>query len=140
MLKFYNTLSGQLEEFRPMREGEVRMYICGPTVWDYAHIGNFRTMAAFGDVLRRYLRYEGYGVKHVRNITDVEDRIIKFSRERGLTIDEYTSKYIAAFLEDFDALGAERPEENPRATRHIPEMVDIIKRLEPSGHPYKPEG
>jgi cysteinyl-tRNA synthetase len=140
MLKFYNTLSGQLEEFRPLREGEVRMYICGPTVWDYAHIGNFRTMAAFGDVLRRYLKYKGYRVTHVMNITDVEDRIIKFSREQGKTIDEYTSKYIEAFLEDFDALGAERPEENPRATRHIAEMVDIIKRLEASGHAYKSEG
>ncbi|HZT57686.1 MAG TPA: cysteine--tRNA ligase [Pyrinomonadaceae bacterium] len=140
MLKFYNTLSGQLEEFRPMREGEVRMYICGPTVWDYAHIGNFRTMAAFGDVLRRYLKYKGYKVTHVMNITDVEDRIIKFSREQGKTIDEYTSKYIAAFLEDFDALGAERPEVNPRATRHITEMVDIIRRLEASGHAYESEG
>jgi cysteinyl-tRNA synthetase len=140
MLKFFNTLSGQLEEFRPLVEGEVRLYICGPTVWDYAHIGNFRTMAAFGDVLRRYLKYRGFRVKHVMNITDIEDRIIKFSRERGLTIDEYTSKYTEAFLEDFDSLGAERPEETPRATRHIPEMVDIIKRLKASGHAYESGG
>src|SRR5947209_15028086 len=140
MLKFVNTLAGQLEEFRPGREGEVRMYICGPTVWDYAHIGNFRTMAAFGDVLRRYLKYKGFQVKHVMNITDVEDRIIKFSRERGLSIDEYTSKYIAAFLEDFEALGAERPEVTPQATRHIAEMVDIIKRLEAGGHAYRSGG
>src|ERR1051326_4720476 len=134
MLKFYNTLSGQLEEFRPLREGEVRMYICGPTVWDYAHIGNFRTMAAFGDVLRRYLRYKGYRVKHVMNITDVEDRIIKFSRERGLTIDEYTSKYTEACLEGAAAPGPGPPKETPRPPRHIAEMVDIIKRLEASGH------
>jgi len=140
MLKFFNTLSGQLEEFRPMTEGEVRLYICGPTVWDYAHIGNFRTMAAFGDVLRRYLKYKGFQVKHVMNITDIEDRIIKFSREQGKTIDEYTSKFTEAFLEDFDALGAERPEVTPRATRHIAEMVDIIKRLEAGGHAYKSEG
>jgi cysteinyl-tRNA synthetase len=140
MLKFFNTLSGRLEEFRPMREGEVRLYICGPTVWDYAHIGNFRTMAAFGDVLRRYLKYKGYRLTHVMNITDIEDRIIKFSREQGKTIDEYTAKYIEAFLEDFDALGAERPEVNPRATRHIPEMVDIIRRLAASGHAYESEG
>jgi cysteinyl-tRNA synthetase len=140
MLKFFNTLSGQLEEFRPVREGEARMYICGPTVWDYAHIGNFRTMAAFGDVLRRYLKYKGFRVAHVMNITDVEDRIIKFSRERGLSIDEYTSKYIAAFLEDFEALGAERPEVTPQATRHIAEMVDIIKRLEAGGHAYRSGG
>src|SRR5689334_16335085 len=130
MLKFFNTLSGQLEEFRPAREGEVRMYICGPTVWDYAHIGNFRTMAAFGDVLRRYRKYKGYRVTNVMNITDVEDRIIKFSRERRLTIDEYKAKYIEAFLEDFDALGAERPEVTPRATRHSEEMVGIIKQLQ----------
>jgi cysteinyl-tRNA synthetase len=140
MLKFFNTLSGRLEEFRPATEGEVRLYICGPTVWDYAHIGNFRTMAAFGDVLRRYLKYKGYRVTHVMNITDVEDRIIKFSREQGKTIDEYTAKYIQAFLEDFDALGAERPEMTPRATRHIPEMVDIIRRLKDSGHAYESEG
>jgi cysteinyl-tRNA synthetase len=140
MLKFYNTLSGQLEEFRPIREGEARLYICGPTVWDYAHIGNFRTMAAFGDVLRRYLKYKGYRVTHVMNITDIEDRIIKFSREQGKTIDEYTAKYIEAFLDDFDALGAERPEQTPQATRHIPEMVDIIKRLEAGGHAYESGG
>jgi cysteinyl-tRNA synthetase len=140
MLKFFNTLSGQLEEFRPMNEGEVRLYICGPTVWDYAHIGNFRTMAAFGDVLRRYLKYKGYRVTHVMNITDVEDRIIKFSHEQGKTIDEYTAKYIQAFLEDFDALGAERPEMTPQATRHIPEMVDIIRKLQASGHAYESEG
>ncbi|MDT5156335.1 MAG: cysteinyl-tRNA synthetase [Acidobacteriota bacterium] len=140
MLKFFNTLSGQLEEFRPMNEGEVRLYICGPTVWDYAHIGNFRTMAAFGDVLRRYLKYKGYRVKHVMNITDVEDRIIRFSHEQGKSIDEYTAKYIAAFLEDFDALGAERPEMTPQATRHIPEMVDIIRKLQASGHAYESEG
>ncbi|HYH86206.1 MAG TPA: cysteine--tRNA ligase [Pyrinomonadaceae bacterium] len=140
MLKFYNTLSGQLEEFRPMNEGEVRLYICGPTVWDYAHIGNFRTMAAFGDVLRRYLKYKGYRVTHVMNITDIEDRIIKFSREQGKTIDEYTAKYIEAFLDDFDSLGAERPEQTPQATRHINEMVDIIKRLEKLGHAYESGG
>ncbi|PYT04761.1 MAG: cysteine--tRNA ligase [Acidobacteria bacterium] len=140
MLKFFNTLSGQLEEFRPMTEGEARIYICGPTVWDYAHIGNFRTMAAFGDVLRRYLKYKGFQVRHVMNITDIEDRIIKFSREQGKTIDEYTSKFTEAFLEDFDALGAERPEVTPRATRHISEMVDIIKRLEAGGHAYKSDG
>ena len=139
-LKFFNTLSGRLEEFRPMREGEVRLYICGPTVWDYAHIGNFRSLAVFGDLLRRYLKYKGYRLTHVMNITDIEDRIIKFSREQGKTIDDYTAKYIAALWEDFDALGAERPDITPQATRHIPEMVDIIKRLEEKGHAYESEG
>jgi cysteinyl-tRNA synthetase len=140
MLKFFNTLSGQLEEFRPITEGEVRLYICGPTVWDYAHIGNFRSLAVFGDLLRRYLKYKGYRLTHVMNITDIEDRIIKFSREQGKTIDEYTAKYIEALWEDFDALGAERPEITPQATRHIPEMVDIIKRLEEKGHAYRSDG
>jgi cysteinyl-tRNA synthetase len=140
MLKFFNTLSGQLEEFRPMNEGEVRLYICGPTVWDYAHIGNFRSLAVFGDLLRRYLKYKGFKLKHVMNITDIEDRIIKFSREQGKTVDEYTAKYIEALWEDFDALGAERPDITPQATRHIPEMVDIIKRLEEKGHAYRSDG
>jgi cysteinyl-tRNA synthetase len=139
-LKFFNTLSGQLEEFRPITEGEVRLYICGPTVWDYAHIGNFRSLAVFGDLLRRYLKYKGYQLTHVMNITDIEDRIIKFSREQGKTIDDYTAKYIEALWEDFDALGAERPDITPQATRHIPEMVDIIKRLEEKGHAYESEG
>ncbi len=133
MLKFFNTLSGRVEEFHPLHEGEARLYICGPTVWDYAHIGNFRTMAAFGDTLRRYLKYKGYKVTHVMNITDIEDRIIKFSAERGQTIDEYTGKYTEAFLDDYEALGAERPEVLPRATRHIDEMVEIIKRLRDVG-------
>ena len=139
-LKFFNTLSGQLEEFRPMTEGEVRLYICGPTVWDYAHIGNFRSLAVFGDLLRRYLKYKGFRLTHAMNITDIEDRIIKFSREQGKTIDEYTAKYIEALWEDFDALGAERPDVTPQATRHIPEMVDIIRRLVEKGHAYESEG
>jgi cysteinyl-tRNA synthetase len=140
MLKIFNTLSGQLEEFRPMVEGEVKFYICGPTVYDYAHIGNFRTMGVFADTLRRYLKYKGYRVTHVMNITDVEDRIIKFSREQGKSLDDYTARYIEALWEDFDALGCERPEIVPRATRHIPEMVEIIKKLAATGHAYESAG
>ncbi|CDM66735.1 cysteine--tRNA ligase [Pyrinomonas methylaliphatogenes] len=139
MLKFHNTLSGRLEEFRPLREGEVGFYFCGPTVYDYAHIGNFRSMI-FADVLRRYLKFKGYRVTHVMNITDVEDRIIARSQERGITIDEYTAQYIEALWEDFDALGCERPDVVPRATRHIPEMVALIKRLLERGHAYKSDG
>jgi cysteinyl-tRNA synthetase len=136
MLKFHNTLSGQLEEFCPLVEGEVRMYYCGPTVWDYGHIGNFRS-AIFTDILSRYLRFKGYRVTHVMNITDVEDRIIALSQKNGVTIDEYTSKYIDALWEDFDALGCARPDVVPRATRHIPEMVSLIERLEARGHAYR---
>ncbi|MDT4954882.1 MAG: cysteinyl-tRNA synthetase [Acidobacteriota bacterium] len=136
MLKFHNTLSGQLEEFRPIVEGEVRMYYCGPTVWDYGHIGNFRS-AIFADILRRYLSFKGYRVTHVMNITDVEDRIIALSQKNGVTIEEYTAKYIEALWEDSDALGCARPDVVPRATRHITEMISLIERLEERGHAYR---
>ncbi|HEY0384521.1 MAG TPA: cysteine--tRNA ligase [Pyrinomonadaceae bacterium] len=139
MLRFHNTLSGQQEEFHPINEGEVRMYYCGPTVWDFGHIGNFRSAIA-ADLVRRYLRFKNYRVTHVMNITDVEDRIIKLSQERGVTIDEYTAKYIEALWQDFDALGCLRPDIVPRATRHIPEMVSLIEKLEARGHAYRSEG
>ena len=138
MLKFRNTLTGRVEEFRPMREGEVRFYYCGPTVWNYGHIGNFRSAVA-ADILRRYLKFKGYKVTHVMNITDVEDRIIAESQKAGLSIDEYTAKYIDALWEDFDALGCERPDIVPRATRHIPEMVDLIEKLLATDHAYRSE-
>jgi len=139
MLRFRNTLSGKVEEFRPIHEGEVRMYYCGPTVWDYGHIGNFRSAIA-ADILRRYLKFKGFNVTHVMNITDVEDRIIAKSQEAGLSIDDYTAKYIDALWEDFDALGCERPEIVPRATRHIPEMVALIEKLLASRHAYESDG
>ncbi len=122
-----------------MREGEVSMYYCGPTVWDFGHIGNFRS-ALNADILRRYLKFKGFKVTHVMNITDVEDRIIAKSQEAGLTIDDYTAKYIDALWEDFDALGCERPEIVPRATRHIPEMVSLIERLLETSHAYQSDG
>ena len=137
MLRFHNTLSGQLEEFRPLREGEVKFYFCGPTVWDYAHIGNFRSIGVFGDTLRRYLKFKGYRVTHVMNVTDVDDRIIERSQQAGLSLIDYTAKYIDALWEDFDALGCERPDIVPRATDHIPEMVALINRLTEGGHAYR---
>jgi cysteinyl-tRNA synthetase len=139
MLKFRNTLSGQVEEFRPMREGEAKLYYCGPTVWDFGHIGNFRSMLAT-DLLSRYLRYQGYAVTHVMNITDVEDRIIALSQKAGVTIDEYTAKYIDALWQDADDLGCNRPDIVPRATRHITEMVELIEQLRERGHAYESEG
>jgi len=139
MLRFRNTLSGRIEEFRPLDEGKVRFYYCGPTVWEYGHIGNFRSAVA-ADVVRRYLKFKGYQVTHVMNITDVEDRIIAKSQEAGLSIDEYTAKYIDALWEDFDALGCERPEVVPRATRHIPEMVSLIEKLLSTEHAYRSDG
>jgi cysteinyl-tRNA synthetase len=139
MLRFRNTLSGKIEEFHPLREGEVRFYYCGPTVWDYGHLGNFRSTIA-ADIVRRYLKFKGFKVTHVMNITDVEDRIIAKSQEAGLSIDDYTAKYIDALWEDFDALGCERPEIVPRATRHIPEMVELIERLLAASHAYRSDG
>ncbi|QQS49440.1 MAG: cysteine--tRNA ligase [Acidobacteriota bacterium] len=139
MLKLYNTLTSQVEEFRPLNPPEVRMYVCGPTVYDFAHIGNFRTFL-FADLLRRYLKYKGYRVHHVMNITDVDDKIIARAVESKMTLREYTDKYIEYFFEDFDELGAERPEEVLRATDHIDEMVDLINRLSRNGHTYQAEG
>ena len=139
MLKFHNTLTGRVEEFHPLNEGEVRFYYCGPTVWDYGHIGNFRSTVA-ADIVRRYFKFKGFKVTHVMNITDVEDRIIAKSQEAGMTIDDYTAKYIDALWEDFDALGCERPEAVPRATRHIPEMVSLIERLLATNHAYRSDG
>jgi len=139
MLKFHNTLSGKIEEFQPIRQGEVRFYYCGPTVWDYGHVGNFRSAVA-ADIVRRYLEFKNYKVTHVMNITDVEDRIIAKSQAAGLSIDDYTAKYIEALWEDADALGCKRPDIVPRATRHIPEMVDIIERLLANDHAYKSDG
>ncbi|MGH9904764.1 MAG: cysteine--tRNA ligase [Pyrinomonadaceae bacterium] len=139
MLKLRNTLSGKIEEFRPLKEGEVRFYYCGPTVWDYGHIGNFRSAVA-ADVVVRYLQFKGYKVTHVMNITDVEDRIIAKSQEAGLSLDDYTAKYIDALWEDADALGCKRPDIVPRATRHIPEMVELIERLLANDHAYRSDG
>ena len=139
MLRFRNTLSGRIEEFQPINDGEVRFYYCGPTVWDYGHIGNFRSAVA-ADVVRRYLKFKGYRVIHVMNITDVEDRIIAKSQEAGLSIDDYTAKYIDALWEDADALGLERPDIVPRATQHIPEMVSLIEKLLETDHAYRSDG
>ncbi len=139
MLRFFNTLSRQIEEFHPIEDGKVRMYICGPTVWNFAHIGNFRTFV-FGDVLRRYLKFKGYELTHVFNLTDVDDRIINEAAARGISIDKFTAPYIEYFWEDFDALGNERPEVTPRATHHIAEMIDIISTLLANGHAYESDG
>ena len=139
MLRIHNTLSGQLEEFRPLNDDEVRMYYCGPTVWDYGHIGNFRSAIAV-DVIRRYLKFKGHRVMQVMNLTDVDDRIITKAQEHNQTLDDYTAKYITAFWEDFDALGCERPEVAPRATRHIKEMADLVDKLEQNNHAYRSDG
>jgi cysteinyl-tRNA synthetase len=139
MLRFFNTLTRKVEEFQPLEDGKVRMYICGPTVWNFAHIGNFRTFV-FGDILRRYLKFKGLDVTHVMNLTDIDDRIINEAAARNISINEFTEPYAQYFLEDFDALGNERPEIMPRATEHIPEMIDIISTLLANGHAYESDG
>src|SRR5262245_39543350 len=139
MLRLHNTLSGAKEEFSPFEEGRVRFYTCGPTVYDYAHIGNFRTFV-FQDMLRRYLRYRGFRVRHVMNITDVDDRTIQNAREQGVSLQDYTTRYTEAFLEDSRALGIEPPDVMPRATDHIPDMVALIQRLEERGFTYRRDG
>lgn len=139
MLRFFNTLSRQIEEFQPLEDNKVRMYICGPTVWNFAHIGNFRTFV-FGDILRRYIKFKGFELTHVMNLTDIDDRIINEAAARNISIDEFTAPYAQYFLEDFDALGNERPEIMPRATHHIPEMIEIISTLLANGHAYESDG
>jgi cysteinyl-tRNA synthetase len=133
---FFNTLSAKVEEFKPLHPNEVRMYACGPTVYDYGHIGNFRTFV-FVDLLRRYLK-QHYTLRHVMNITDVDDKIIRNAAKAGVSINEYTKKYTQAFLEDSEALNIERPE-IVRATEHIEEMAKFIQELVEKGYAYRTE-
>src|ERR1700730_900721 len=136
-LRLYNTLSGKIEEFHPLQNNEVRMYACGPTVYDYGHIGNFRTFVAV-DILRRFLIQSGFSVRHVMNITDVDDKIIRNSAHEGLSVKEYTAKYEKAFLEDSSTLDIEQPL-LARATNHIQEMARFVAELEKKGFAYRTE-
>ena len=137
-LQLFNTLSGRLEEFQPAEKNQVRMYSCGPTVYDYGHIGNFRTFV-FVDVLRRFLRQSGYQLKHVMNITDVDDKIIHNAAAQQLSVTDYGRRYEDAFLEDMKTLNLEQPEQLPRATEHIEEMAQYIARLVKAGFAYRTE-
>jgi len=128
-------MSSQIEDFRPLRDNEVRMYACGPTVYDYGHIGNFRTFVAV-DLLRRFLRQSGYQIRHVMNITDVDDKIIRNSARDGVTVQQYTAKYEKAFLEDASMIGIEQPI-LVHATEHIPEMAEFVKKLVDKGIAYR---
>ena len=134
-LRLYNTLSGKIEEFHPLRGNEVRMYACGPTVYDYGHIGNFRTFVAV-DILRRFFLQSGLSVRHVMNITDVDDKIIRNSAQEGLGVKEYTARYEKAFLEDCSTLNIEQPV-LARATDHIAEMARFVGELEKKGFAYR---
>jgi cysteinyl-tRNA synthetase len=135
-LKLFNTLSRSIQEFAPLNPPKIGMYCCGPTVYDFAHIGNWRTFV-FGDLVRRYLEFKGYVVTHVMNITDVEDKIIRRVRETKTSLREFTGKYEAAFFEDLKTLNCLPPHQTPRATEHIPEIISLIEKLLARGVAYK---
>jgi cysteinyl-tRNA synthetase len=138
-IRFHNTLSGEIEAFVPQQSDEVRMYTCGPTVYDYAHIGNFRTFV-FQDILRRFLKLRGFRMLHVMNLTDVDDRIIANAAAAGVGIRDYTQKFVQAFFDDCRTLTIESPEHWIRATDHIEDMVKLIERLQEKSYTYPSDG
>jgi len=134
-LRLYNTMSSRVEEFHPLSDNDVRMYACGPTVYDYGHIGNFRTFVAV-DILRRFLRQSGYRLRHVMNITDVDDKIIRNAARDGVSVQQYTAKYEKAFLEDSALIGIEQPTV-VKATEHIAKMAEFVSKLVEKGLAYR---
>ncbi|WP_270265234.1 cysteine--tRNA ligase [Lactococcus formosensis] len=139
MLHIYNTMTRKIEEFHPLEENKIKMYVCGPTVYNYIHIGNARSVIAF-DVIRRYMEYRGFEVTYVSNFTDVDDKIIKGAVQENLTPLELSDKYIAAFYQDTDALNVKRATANPRATNYIDKMITFIQDLMDKGFAYEAEG
>ncbi len=139
MLKFHNTLTGRLDEFQPLDPPRVKMYCCGPTVYNYAHIGNFRTFV-FEDILNRYLRWRGYDVRYVMNVTDIDDKTIRDSAAAGMSLSAYTEKFTAAFFEDLTALRVLHPDVVCKATDHVPEMIALVEALAAKGHTYASDG
>ena len=140
MIKIYNTLKGELEVFKPLKEGEVSMYVCGPTVYNYIHIGNARP-AIFFDTVRRYFEFRGYKVKYVQNFTDVDDKMIKRANEEGITLEDVAKKYIDAYFEDTAKVNLkEEGMIRPKATEHIGDMIKIIKTLIQKGYAYESSG
>ncbi len=135
----YNTLTQKKEKLQTLEPKKVKMYVCGPTVYNYIHIGNARVFVFF-DVVRRYLIHKGYHVTYVQNFTDVDDKLIKASKEQGLSVKEIAEKYIAAYFDDMDALGVRRADIHPRATEHIEEMLEAIRILIEKGYAYEREG
>ena len=140
MIKIYNTLSGKVDEFKPIKDGEVSMYVCGPTVYNYIHIGNARP-AIFFDTVRRYFEYRGYKVKYVQNFTDVDDKMIKRANEEGVDLKAIADKYIKAYFEDTSKVNLkEEGMIRPKATEHIGDMIEIIQNLIDKGHAYEADG
>ena len=138
-MQIYNTLTNQKEEFKPIHPGKVMMYVCGPTVYNYIHIGNARSVVAF-DTVRRYLEYKGFDVQYVSNFTDVDDKLIKASQETGMTVPELADKYIKAFYEDIDALNVKRATLNPRVMENMDEIIAFINELVQKGAAYAVDG
>ncbi len=138
-LRLFNTYSRTLEDFHPINDNSIGMYTCGPTVYGPAHIGNFRAYV-FEDILRRYLKYKGYSVTQVMNLTDIDDKTIRDSQAAGISLEEHTKKFKEMFFRDLDRLNIERAEIYPEATKHIPEMVALVQRLNQNGHAYQSGG
>ncbi|NOR12952.1 MAG: cysteine--tRNA ligase [Candidatus Aminicenantes bacterium] len=139
MIRFFNTLSGKIEPFEPITQGEVKLYTCGPTVYDYPHIGNYRAYM-FEDLLKRFLKFMGFKVTHVMNITDVDDKTIKGAAEQGISLQEYTKDFTEAFFSDIDALNIDRADFYPRATEHVQKMAQMVKSLQKKGYAYEKDG
>ncbi len=139
MLKIYNTLTRKKEVFEPIKKGFVGMYSCGPTVYNFAHIGNFRNYV-FVDLLKRYLKFSGFKVKHIMNITDIDDKTIRDSEKEGLSLKDITEKYTKAFFEDVKALYIEAADIYPKATEHVKEMIEFVKVLVKKGVAYEKLG
>jgi len=138
-LRVFNTLTKQLEEFVPIHKGKVTMYVCGPTVYDYIHIGNARSFVAF-DIIRRYLEYKGYNVTYVSNLTDVDDKTIRRAQEMEISLQQLGEKYSDAYFEDIAKLGIKKPDINPRATQHIQEIINLVQTLIDKGYAYVVDG
>ena len=138
-MRFYNTMSNKIEEFKTIEDGKVKMYVCGPTVYNYIHLGNARPIIVF-DTLARYFKYKGYDVTYIQNFTDVDDKIIKRSNEEGISVEQVTEKYIEGFFEDIEPLNISDDIIRPKVTENIPEIIEIIKKLINEGFAYEKDG
>ncbi|MCJ7679623.1 MAG: cysteine--tRNA ligase [Candidatus Aminicenantes bacterium] len=139
MIRFFNTLTGRIDPFKPITQGKVGLYTCGPTVYDYAHIGNFRAYL-FEDLLKRFLQLSGFAITHIMNITDIDDKTIQGAADRGLSLKAYAEPFITSFFEDLERLNASPADVYPRATEHIPEMTQLIQGLLDKGFAYMKDG
>ena len=138
-MRFYNTMSNKIEEFKTIEDGKVKMYVCGPTVYNYIHLGNARPIIVF-DTLARYFKYRGYDVTYIQNFTDVDDKIIKRSNEEGISVEQVTEKYIEGFFEDIEPLNISDDIVRPKVTENMPEIIEIIKKLIDEGFAYEKDG